>query len=328
MIVSALEDTAWDTFVAGHPGGCFQYSSGYRRLLHELLGCSDGSIAVMVDGRVAGVMPLLGLNGQYGPVWNSQPYHGSLGGILSDSAEATIMLSETYSSFMLDAASATVVDNPFVEQDHGLLPYNALIEQTSHVTELGDDPDRLFERFEKRCRWSIRKAERAGVTIHEAPAALGWLEATHRANMQAVGVEPKPPEFFRLVRDLFEPGSDFHLYVAHHNKRMVAAALVFRFDGVIDYYLPALDHDARHTQALSLLLYQAMYKATTDGVRAWNWGASSDDQQGVRLFKRQWATTDRPLYYRNVVNNLSLYDVEPSTLRTSYPGFFVRPFER
>jgi hypothetical protein len=328
VIVSAYQlDAVWDKFVAGHPGGMFEYSSRYRAMLVELLGCEDRSV-LAYDGlnQVVGVLPLLVRDGPYGRVLNSQPYFGSHGGHLASTYDAAIELTRHYTVETTQCAAATCVTNPFGTRPD--LRGEVVEARTAYFTELVDHQDReaLAARFETRTRGAIRHADKAGVQVRQDRGALRWLAAVQDENMRAIGVPAKQDRFFDLVAEL--PNENWTVWVAFHENDPVAGALLFQFAGVVDYWTPALTQLGRPLQALSRLIFEAMGDASAAGHRLWSWGGSNHDHEGVRRFKRQWNSIEFPYEYRTIVNDETILDHTPDELAAAYPSMYVAPFRR
>lgn len=326
MIVEPLEprlEDAYERFVRSHPGGLFYYSLSYRRLLLELLECTDAYLVVHDEHEVRGVLPLLRLNDPDGHVYNSLPYYGSNGGVLAADAEAAATLTESYDQRALDEAtlSSTVVSNPFA-QDTPPPAYTHTDERIAHFTDLEGDP---LDRVEASARRNVRRAESAGIVARIDRDALPDLHRLHDENIRALNGRPKSRAFFDLVpRVLAE--DEWQLFVADAGGEVVAALLVMYFEGTVEYFTPAIDHRYRSEQPLAALLAAAMRDAAARGYRRWNWGGTWLSQESLRRFKLKWGAEERAYRYFVQVNREDLLDATPDQLRRRFGDFFAVPY--
>lgn len=322
-------DTEWDEFLAGRRDGLFWYSSAYRALLRELLPITEHSLIARHLGKVVGLMPLFAGDGPPGRVYNSLPYYGGHGGALVTSREAEEALASAYAELARSegTVAAAVVSNPFGSQERTLLPRTHGDDRISQFTLLDDAGTPSFtQRWESRARWSVRKAQSAGIVVDRDPSALGWLIAEHERGMAALGAVAKERRFFELALEHFPPGRGSEIWVARLEGRPVAALLVFYFNGIAEYFTPGVDPEWRHLQPLSLLVAEAMTDAATRGYHVWNWGGTAPHLHSLFLFKRQWGSEARAYGYDVFVNDDSILERTPAELLAGYPHFFVVPF--
>ena len=330
MTVEELADDAeWDAFVRSHPAGLLYHSTAFRDLVARLLGCTPRYLVAREGARVVGVLPLMSASGTHGVVLNSLPYYGSNGGVLATSAPAGKALGDAYRDLATaeGIVSATVVENPFDTADGGY-PSTLVDRRIAHITPLpaASDRDAVLASVEASARRNVRKAEKSGSTVERDPSAFARLHEIHAANIGALGGLVKDAAFFELVPQLFEPGRDFDLWVARKDQVVVAALLVFHFNGVVEYYTPAVDHDHRPDQPLALILAEAMTAAAAAGSRFWNWGGTWLTQESLRRFKLKWGAEEREYRYFTQVNDDRIFDLDPVEIMAAYPNFFVAPF--
>ena len=82
----------YEEFIQSFEGGLFFYSLKYRSFLEELLECESSYYVVLENDKILAIYPMMAKNGKFGIVYNSLPFYGSHGGILSTSHEATELL--------------------------------------------------------------------------------------------------------------------------------------------------------------------------------------------------------------------------------------------
>jgi CelD/BcsL family acetyltransferase involved in cellulose biosynthesis len=329
--LTAEAEPAYREFVADMPGALLYHSLAYRDLLLEHLGCRDEYLLATAGGEIRGVLPLLWTDDERGRVYNSLPFYGSHGSVLArgDAEAAALIAAYDERATATDTLAATLVTNPFAPSQPPPPVHNHTDERISQVTELPSPPgeeEALLELIEPSARRNVRKARRTGIAVSTEPAALGAVAEIHRANIEALGGLAKEPAFFAAVPRHFEPGTDFEVYVAELDGAVVGGLLVFFFNGTVEYFTPAVDHDHRSDQPLALLLIEAMAAAARRGFERWNWGGTWTTQDGVARFKRKWGARDGRYRYFVQVNDDSLLDASPDELRARFGHFYVVPF--
>lgn len=330
--VRPLAQSDWDgldAFLKEHDGGLIYYSKVYQDFLQRLLGCeSRYKVAVTPGGQVVGALPLMKLVNTDGrAVLNSLPFFGSHGGPLANDATVLDLLLEAYAEEVAqpDIAASTFIENPLAPladtPKHDLRD-----ERISQITDINCSPEDLMASFDSSARRNIRKADRLGITVSVVNDAWDFLKRVHVENMEAIGGTPKAPEFFESIPATMQPGSDYRIYIAHHDARPVAALLLLYYGKVVEYFVPVIEHDARSNQPLALVAYKAMCEARELGYTMWNWGGTWLTQSGVYQFKKKFAATERRYRYFTQIADKSMLARTPEDLLAGYPGFYVAPF--
>ena len=75
----------YERFILSFKGGSFFYSLKYKCFLEELLSCESSYYIALEDDQILAVYPMMAKSGKFGTVYNSLPFYGSHGGILSNS---------------------------------------------------------------------------------------------------------------------------------------------------------------------------------------------------------------------------------------------------
>jgi Acetyltransferase (GNAT) domain len=324
------EDTAWDAFLLECDGGLIYYSSRYRDLLLDELGCQAEYLVAREGGEIRGVLPLMWSENSGDRVMNSLPYYGGHGAPLAKSRDAERALIDAWNVRAADSQTlaATMVANPF-RGDQQLEPvYDFTDERISQVTMLPveADEERILSLVESSARRNVRKAGRAGIEIAVDASAWSDVHEIHRDNMSAIGGLAKSREFFEAVTRHLRAGEDFELWIARSQGMTIAGLLVLHFGEVTEYFTPATRHEHRSDQPLALILVRAMIGAADRGSHLWNWGGTWSSQDGVYRFKRKWGAEDRSYRYFVRVNDSSVLEATPEELLECFPHFYVVPF--
>ena len=321
---SAEHEAAIDAFVAGHPEGLIYYTSRYRRYLLEVAGGQCRSLVALDRATVVGVLPLMLKDGPFGPVLNSLPFFGSNGGVLAAGAEAESALIAGYDREAAAASVATWISHPFMDT---ATPRHDLTDERIAQWTMLPAGGGLPAGVEASARRNVQKAQAAGVTVREASDALPFLEATHRANLAAIGGRAKPAEFFSRLR-VMTYGRDWRLHAAEQNGSPLAALLTFEAARTVEYVMPVVVESARSLQPTSMILAVAMAEAARRGVTRWNWGGTWLTQEGVYRFKKKWGADERRYRYFIRLNDASLRRRSAAELSAAYPWYFTLPYDQ
>ena len=320
-----------------NPRSLLYSSPAYLNLIGRHLRAEVGWFVARTDGEVKGALPIAKADGPLGPVFNSMAYYGSNGGVVQHKADEEVKsaLIDAFYSDARDAGacSATIINNP-LEQDSAFYETNACPdfrdERIGQITHFPDskEGDELFASFSNPRPRNIRKAIKEGIEVYASnkESSLEFLYKVHCENMQSIGGLEKSWDFFAKVKTHM-PEDTWSVHVATRQGQPIAALLLFYFNQIVEYFTPVILAEHRGTQALALVIFEAMKAAMQRGCRHWNWGGTWLSQEGVYDFKKRWGTTDYPYHYYTKVYNQDILSQPKASLLNDYLGFYVVPFD-
>lgn len=286
---------------------------------------------------IRGVLPFVeSQTGEFGTVLNSLPFYGSNGGVVQEFSDNKIkkILIKDFFVYANEqkACSATIVTNPLLEDNHiyaDILKDFILDERIGQITHLPQNPEDLIRLFDEPRPRNIRRAikERVQVTRGNQRDSIEFLYNLHVENMKAIGGLSKSWDFFeKLLLDV--PTELWSVYIGTIDGKPVAALLLFYFNRTVEYFTPVIHSEHRNTQALALIIYEAMKDAVKiKKCNNWNWGGTWLNQTGVYDFKKRWGTKDYPYFYYTKLFRKEVLLSNKDALLENYPGFFVLPFK-
>jgi hypothetical protein len=281
---------------------------------------------------------------ELGLVANGMPWFGSLGGVLlADQApqDCRGRLLQGVASW-LDSASVgfasinvTPDEMPYLAEYEEILRPNVVYSRRTQVTSLPPRGPRAAERlmaiFHPKARNAVRKGLAVGLTIERSDDDEAWqaLVHLHEKGMLILGGRAKTTKTFDLLRS-FAPSESIILTRAVLDGQTIAALLLCKVGGSLEYITPAVDANYRHTQALSALIWSEMLRGIDDGMQTWNWGGTGWEQDSLFRFKSRlgghtvpYATLSR--YSDNALNKLrAIGPVLPATLL----DYYLYPFSK
>jgi hypothetical protein len=336
-IIQGIGDQVINDYVCSCPNSLIYNCPRFIGLIADHLDASPGWVLAKNEKQILGLLPFVQSKvGKFGTVFNSLPYYGSNGGVIQRIPDNQIkcMLIKSYFDYAEShkACSATVITNPLI-MDHEI--YESTIEgfirdeRIGQITHLPQNPDdELIKIFDDPRPRNIRRALKEGVQVSSGneKVSVELLYKVHVENMQAIGGLSKSWDFFEKLLSVM-PRDLWSVYVGSRDDQPIAALLVFYFNGTAEYFTPVIISEHRNTQALALVIYEAMKDAVSlKGCKNWNWGGTWQSQGGVYDFKKRWGTSDYPYYYYTKLFNEKVRSSSKDILLKDYPGFFVLPF--
>jgi hypothetical protein len=337
--LGADREAAYERFVSALPDALLYASAAFRRFLIRVTGEDDCYLLALEDDRIVGALPaFLQRDRGHGAVLNSLPFFGSIGGVLADPGRTDV------ADTLLDAFDRTADEVRCISRTIITSPLQAGVDlyerrqptfrdgRTCQITPLPPDSDRLADRllaaFQDPRPRNIRKAAKSGVTVTERwdEDALRFVARVHAENIGALSGIVKPLDVFLAVPACFER-EQYSVFVAERDGREVAALLAFFYNGTVEYFTPAVLHDERPNQPLSLIVFEAMQRAVRRGFRRWNWGGTWASQTSLYDFKRRWGAVDHPYWYFTTAAD-SVLDRTRDEILAAHPLFYVCPFDR
>ncbi|MBS1635490.1 MAG: GNAT family N-acetyltransferase [Bacteroidetes bacterium] len=344
MIIKLLDNTLeekYEEFLLGIPESLFFASNKLRHFLREFLGAEDAYfLSIDENGNIVAALPsFLKKNDELGNVLNSLPFYGSNGGIIETGHDehARLQLLQAYYAYANQkrCVSSTIISSPLSPLDDFYEVNTSYTLKDSRIGQLTPLPDKgisvddsVMKVIHYKTRNLVRKAQKLEITIDDSESQenMDFLISTHHENMRAIGGLPKPENFFRLVPVYFQYGTDYKIYTARHEGKLIAAVLVFYFNKTVEYFTPVIKAEYRNFQPMSLLIFEAMKDAVVKGFHWWNWGGTWISQGGVYHFKSQWGTRDINYYYYTRIFETKILEKTKEELLQNYPYFFVAPF--
>ncbi len=168
--------------------------------------------------------------------------------------------------------------------------------------DLGPDEDALFTALEKDTRWSVRQAEKRGVTVRGA-SGDGDLRALYDLYAETglrAGFITRTWDYYRRMWGTLVTGGHAKVRLAEKDGKAVAGALTWRC-GERDVYQSAATNDAgRSAYAAYALLWRCIIEARKGGARRFDFGGipvdvtrKDDPMYGPYLFKKGFGGTMR-----------------------------------
>lgn len=296
---------AWDAFVTSSPDATGYHEWAWRDVIDSAFGHGAFYLMARRGSEVEGVLPLVEIRSWlFGRTLTSLPFV-NYGGVLSRSDEAAQALLDTAERLARERSCR------HVELRHVGRRFKALPCRQHKVAMWLPLGPGIWERFDKRVRNQIRKAEKSGLV-----AQLGGVEllpdfyAVFARNMRDLGTPVYPRRLFRAVLDAF-PGRA-RLLVVRLEHTPVAAALMYRTGGGVEVPWASSIRDFNPLCPNHLLYWRAIEAAAAEGCERFDFGRSTPGGNTFR-FKAQWGAEPVSLHWEyGLVDSPALPDQSPT----------------
>ncbi|MGL1863448.1 MAG: GNAT family N-acetyltransferase [Pseudodesulfovibrio sp.] len=309
-------------------------------LIEEVAGGTPYIVLAKDGDKLVGAIPFfLSRDGGCGPVINSLPFYGSVGGpILAPGPDSLPAMLEGLDEFAVKhhCSSSTIILSPFYEEaaDFGLL-WGASFEDNriGQIVRLpADVSDVVAQCLKPRMRTYYRKGLAGGLHVHRRhdDEAVAWLEQMHQENMGRISGTIKPSSFFEACQKEARGSGFCEIWCVELDGQILAALLISRYDKSVDYLVPVVDHSVpEEVSALRpsvFLIASVMAEAVSTGAEIWSFGGTWVSQKGVYQFKSGFGAEDWPYLYFTKIYNGSILDQNSESLLEQYPYYYVVPF--
>lgn len=328
-------------FLLQQPDTLIYHSLPFRNLLTVFLKSEDYYlIALDANDKIIGALPVMMIRSANNEtVINSLPFYGSNGGVITapNDLETKNALLQSYMDVCVteNALSSVLIESPLGTNDElyrQTLKPDFIDERIGQLTFFDEsiiDSESLMQKLHYKTRNTIRKAQKLGLHVYEGNTAeiKTFLVETHKQNIEALGGLSKPSLFFDLLFSTLTYDKEYKIFYAVNSQNQPEAALLaLYFNKTVEYFTPVVKPEFRSNQSLSLIIYEAMLDALSNGFNSWNWGGTWLSQIGVYQFKHRWGTSDLPYHYYINIRDKSIINRSKTELLNAFPYFFTVPF--
>jgi len=168
--------------------------------------------------------------------------------------------------------------------------------------DLGPEEDALFAGLEKDTRWSVRRAEKGGVSVRDATGDddLRALYDLYAETGRRAGFITRTWDYYRGMWGTLVTAGHAKVRLAEKEGKPVAGALTWRCGGREVYQSAATSDAGRSAHAAYGLLWQCIIEARKGGARRFDFGGipadvtrKDDPMYGPYMFKKGFGGTPR-----------------------------------
>lgn len=300
-ILQNVDEKAWDDFVVRNEGASFFHLSVWKRIIEQSFGFQPHYICAKdQEGRICGVLPLFFINSRLtGKRLVSLPF-SYICGPLGDSRETVeSLIKEGLRIFEKTGSDYFEIKATHREEVLQDLGFHESASYRTYIVRLTDQEQNWRKLHKSSTQRSINKAKKENVRI-QFTGDEESLKQFYRLNLGTSryhGIPPQPYGFLKNVWDILVQDGLAKLVLAEYQKRPVAAAFFFLFEGSVYYLYGASDPEYLFCRPNHLLLWETMLWAMENNYGFFDLGRVSHDNVGLAEFKKRWGAEQRDLYY-------------------------------
>ncbi len=305
--VNSWTDQRWGAFVNAQPGSLVYHHPAWLQVLEEAYGYKPVNlICEDADGQLRGILPLFSMRGLLtGRRLSSLPRTPVAGPLACDREAAALLVreavertrSEKGTQFQLKMMSNAL--DGLVEGVVGV-PW-----RETYVLELPEKPELMRignSRNHARIKWSVNKATRLGVQVHQAETERE-LEAWYKLyleTMRWVAVPPRPYHFFKVAWERLQPHGLLRLLLANRieggQTRLLAGSLLLMSGQTVFYAFTGWRREDLSLRPNDVIQWRAIHDACAEGYRYYDFGEVTKDNRGLAEFKSKWSAQSQWMY--------------------------------
>ena len=305
-ISTAVEADAarWDAFVATRPEAFGYHEWRWREVMAEAFGHHAVYLMAQRQSRLVGVLPLIEIRSRlFGRSLTSMPFL-NYGGVLAEDADGARAL--------VDAAIRVgrARRSRHVELRHLRRQFPDSPCREHKVTMLLPLAAGMWERFDRKVRNQVRKAEKSGLTAARGGAELlPEFYSVFSRNMRDLGTPVYARRFFDAILRAFPERA--RIVVVRLQGQAVSAGLSYRTASTVEVPWASSIRDFNSLCPNHLLYWHVIESAIAEGCTLLDFGRSTP-HEGTFNFKAQWGAAPQPLYWEYVLaDQPSLPDHSP-----------------
>ncbi len=293
-----LQEPAWDSLIASHPGSSFFHSLAWAQVLHHTYGHRPVYFGRFAGGNLQGLLPVMEVSSRLtGRRGVSLPFTDfcaplNAGGVGQSALFDRAMEHGRQRGWRYLECRSNV---------SGWQNATPSLAFHGHVIELQSAPELLYHRLDGAVRRGVRKAEEGKLRVEFSRDAesIRIYYALHCRTRQGHGLPPQPLQFFEnIAKYVLERGHGF-VATVWLDRQPVAGAVYFQHGREVLYKFGASDYSFQHLRPNNLMMWETIKRCAALGFRSLHLGRTSLANEGLRRFKLGFgAREERIEYYK------------------------------
>jgi CelD/BcsL family acetyltransferase involved in cellulose biosynthesis len=294
--VNPADASNWGASLAAFSDFSFFHSSAWAKTLEGAYGYTPVYLTMEEAGAVRSMLPLMEVNSRFtGRRGIALPFTDECGPLYDDRAWAYRLVQSA-----VGLGKSRGWKSVEFRGGRELFPSApASVSFYGHRLNLEEDEDAMFARLDGSTRRAIRKAEKSGLTVSVSSGmdAVKTFYSLHCKTRRRHGLPPQPFVFFSNICRHILSRDQGTVVVAHWQERPVAASIYFQSGSRAVYKFGASDDSFQQWRGPNLVMWEAIKRLASHGVRTLDLGRTSVGNEGLRRFKLNWGAQEYQIEY-------------------------------
>ncbi|MCJ7635677.1 GNAT family N-acetyltransferase [Candidatus Bathyarchaeota archaeon] len=292
----AVSKEEWQAYVESHPQGLMSHLPQWQEVLVESFHHKPFYLFARDEGgRLCGLLPLFQIRSMLtgnrlvslpisqicGPIADSE-------GILNELVRKASDLCHDLGCHYLELRMAEPRSFGLPSSDYF----------STYVLDLSEAQAVWRKLDQKSVRWAINKARKDGLVVVRVSSTDEDLKYFYQLNQKTkrrLGVPGHPLAFLKNMCSKMDKFTK--LYLAEFEGRAIAGIITLSFKDTVNYAYAASDDRYLKYHPNNLLVWQAIEESCNQGYHYFDFGKTSQDNEGLARFKKHWGTEPKKLYY-------------------------------
>jgi CelD/BcsL family acetyltransferase involved in cellulose biosynthesis len=296
-IIDPRNSDEWMQFILRHPDASIFHHPAWMNMLRDIYHYPIFAVCIIEGNAIQGGIPFADVRSLItGKRWISLPFSDYCKPLLPSNPA----LVEALVQFLVEKQKQ---ETPRIEVRWALETAQRVhFERTfvTHTTALDKEELALFASFDKQgAQRSVRIAEREGVVVRECKSFEDF-QVFYRLQVMTrhrLGVPAQPKSFFKGVWDYLISQGLGYVLIAFKDATPLAGGVFFQFKDTVWYKYSASDMTYKGLHPNHAFIWKGIRRALAEGYSTFDFGRSEKSNEGLRRFKRGWASTEHELAY-------------------------------
>ncbi len=301
-ILSSDDKMIWDAFVATHPCASIYHTSLWQQVLLEAFKHRPFYLVLQNDDQtIVGGVPVFTVKSKItGNRLASLPVTQYCNPLVSSPDELDALI-----KFAMDHIKEQKIEymelrtSQHLEQNNGKFG-DVLDEFSCYILELDDDLESIKRKLHKSCiQRKIKKSNKLGIelVIGDSIKDVKIFYNLYMKMRKYYGVLPPPYKFFKVMWEIMSKNKYIEILHAKYKDQYISSILLLKYKDTVIYEYGASSFDMMQLSPSIFLLWEGIKRSKLAGYKKFDFGRTSETNEGLRQFKMRWNTKREKLYY-------------------------------
>ena len=311
-------DERWADYIATNPQANIFHHPAWSYLLAETYGYEPFVLAAFnSQGIIHGAVPLVKIRSLFNKGrLASLPFTDHCSPLYSNQFALQCL-----TNHLVSLSKNGEISRIDLHSDYPALPGRCRYsDYVLHRLRLAPEASEVSNRIKRKHFRQVRVAENRGVRIEKGYEEdfVRQFYHLHTLTRRRKGIPVQPWRFFELLVHHITRQELGFILLAFKENECVAGAVFLNWNRTLIYKYSASVEIARQLLAMDLLLWTAICWGCNHGYSWMDMGRTSNDDDGLKYFKRRWGANEFPLNYCLISEGVQKQD-HSSWLRIAQP---------